>query len=103
MTFVCPCVLLPLSCPCRVVYLRRQESGREDRHTSLALHSIKLKNFGPFRDEVLFGGCVLVQTYFLQLYMNVFRRRPLLRRLSSARCYYSVEARLVGCFDVPSK
>lgn len=29
-----------------------QESGREDRHTSLALHSIKLKNFGPFRDEV---------------------------------------------------
>ena len=58
-TFVCPCVLLPLSCPCRVVYLRRKESGREDRHTSLALHSIKLKNFGPFRDEVLSGVAYL--------------------------------------------
>lgn len=50
-----------------------------------------------------FRSCVLVQTYFLQLNMNVFRRPPLLRRLSSARCYFSVEARLVGCFDVPSK
>lgn len=48
----------PLSCPCHVALCCVvlccvcQESGREDRHTSLALHSIKLKNFGPFRDEV---------------------------------------------------
>eukprot|EP00903_Cladosiphon_okamuranus_P005576 g5550.t2 len=31
-----------------------KKCGREDRHTSLALHSIKLKNFGPFRDEVTY-------------------------------------------------
>ncbi|CBJ48405.1 DNA double-strand break repair rad50 ATPase [Ectocarpus siliculosus] len=31
-----------------------KERGREDRHTSLALHSIQLKNFGPFRDEITY-------------------------------------------------
>ncbi|CAM9298178.1 unnamed protein product [Scytosiphon promiscuus] len=31
-----------------------KEGGRKDRHTSLTLHSIQLKNFGPFRDEVTY-------------------------------------------------
>ncbi|CAM9325553.1 unnamed protein product, partial [Ectocarpus sp. 12 AP-2014] len=31
-----------------------KERGRENRHTSLALHSIQLQNFGPFRDEITY-------------------------------------------------
>ncbi|CAM9204630.1 unnamed protein product, partial [Laminaria digitata] len=35
-------------------FLAPKESGMRDRHTSLALHSIQLKNFGPFREEVTY-------------------------------------------------
>ena len=48
------CLLLPcpaLPCP-DVRGDKGKEKVQEDRHTSLALHSIQLKNFGPFRDEV---------------------------------------------------
>lgn len=41
---------LPFDACC--AFLALKESGMRDRHTSLALHSIQLKNFGPFREEV---------------------------------------------------
>ena len=47
-------VLLPCPLPFNAccAFLSLKESGIKDRHTSLALHSIQLKNFGPFREEV---------------------------------------------------